>query len=795
MASIIAGYEYDIFISYRQKDNKYDGWVTGFVNNLQKELETTFKDDVSIYFDINPHDGLLETYDVDESIRSKLKCLLFIPVISRTYCDPRSFAWEHEFKAFVEEAYTDEFGLKVKLPNGNVASRVIPVIIHDLDSDDILLCESILGNAMRGVNFIYKEPGVNKPLTADDDDKKNLNNTRYRIQVNKVANAIKEIISALEHNGQKPGKGMKNPQPVPVPRINYKLIITVVTTLILILSAFFLISKFFNKKDPLEKSIAILPFDNDSPDEQNFYIANGLMYEVLISLQSIRELRVISRNSVEKFRGRSRPTTPEIAKQLGVNYIVEGSLQKYGNTVRLRVELIKAKGKKESHLWAKSFEREIKGTDDIFSIQSEIAKTIAGELEIVLSPEQINLIEKAPPASLEAYKFYQRGREEIFKYELNYFNKNPLSIAKNYFKKALEYDSAFSQAYSGLALSYSFDNYFFSRSVSEIDSILYLANQAIKYDHRNAEAYFARVWYFYISGESDRALKESDTALELNPNYWEVYAFRGNQIHMWDHKNQDFSKSIWNLQKAISLNQGEDLPHLLILTGGLFSNFAGFPEQAVGFFRKALEINGDSVKYFGSLAALESSKGNLAQAIEYAEISYNMDTSNFLSNYALASLYMRSGQLKESLKIIDWIKRYHDDTSDLPTNFLHRIGYVYWQNGQKNEAEYWFTKSRKVLEESIKSKDYDAAIILGSYYDLAGVLAFQGERDKAYENLEIFMKRPVLPKWVLNLLKTDPMFNSLRNEKEFQNIITEAEGKFRKEHEKVKKWLEENNIL
>jgi hypothetical protein len=132
MPGIIEGYNYDIFISYRQKDNKYDGWVTEFVDSLKRELEATFKEDISVYFDINPHDGLLETHDVDESLKEKLKCLIFIPIISRTYCDPNSFAWEHEFKAFVEQASNDQFGLKVRLPNGNLASGVLPVIFHNL---------------------------------------------------------------------------------------------------------------------------------------------------------------------------------------------------------------------------------------------------------------------------------------------------------------------------------------------------------------------------------------------------------------------------------------------------------------------------------------------------------------------------------------------------------------------------------------------------------------------------------------------------------------------------------------
>ncbi len=100
MASLIPGYEYNIFVSYRQKDNKHDGWVTEFVNNLKGDLETTFKEDVSIYFDENPIDGLLETYSVDKSLEAKLKCLVFIPVISQTYCDPKSYTWQHEFLPF-----------------------------------------------------------------------------------------------------------------------------------------------------------------------------------------------------------------------------------------------------------------------------------------------------------------------------------------------------------------------------------------------------------------------------------------------------------------------------------------------------------------------------------------------------------------------------------------------------------------------------------------------------------------------------------------------------------------------
>ena len=187
MASIVQGYEYDIFISYRQKDNKGDKWVSEFVEALKTELESTFKEDISVYFDINPHDGLLETHDVGESLKEKLKCLIFIPIISRTYCDPKSFAWENEFNAFVEQVSQDQFGLKVKLPNGNIASRVLPIRIHDLDNEDIKLCESIIGGVLRGVEFIYKEPGVDKPLAPEDNEK---NTEERQLKLNELEQSM-----------------------------------------------------------------------------------------------------------------------------------------------------------------------------------------------------------------------------------------------------------------------------------------------------------------------------------------------------------------------------------------------------------------------------------------------------------------------------------------------------------------------------------------------------------------------------------------------------------------------------
>jgi eukaryotic-like serine/threonine-protein kinase len=198
MASILLNFEYDIFISYRQNDNKYDGWVTAFVDDLNKELEATLKDKVNLYFDSNPHDGLLETHSVNHSLESKLRCLILIPILSKTYCDTNGFAWNREFIAFIEKAKQDEFGLNIKLASGNVASRVLPVRIHDLDPEDLKLTESYLG-PLRAVDFVYHSLGVNRPLRPWDDDViKNTKQPFYRDQINKVANAIDEILRGIK---------------------------------------------------------------------------------------------------------------------------------------------------------------------------------------------------------------------------------------------------------------------------------------------------------------------------------------------------------------------------------------------------------------------------------------------------------------------------------------------------------------------------------------------------------------------------------------------------------------------
>ena len=453
MSSIIEGYSYDVFISYRQNDNKYDGWVTEFVDNLNKELEANIKDKISVYFDINPKDGLLETDSVDKSLEDKLKCLIFIPIISRTYCDPQSFAWQHEFCAFNKSAKEDQFGRDIKLANGNVASRILPIKINDIDPEDKTLLENELGGLLRSIEFIYKSAGVNRPLTPTDNPDKNINKTFYRDQINKVANAVKEVISALKRHSQHAEEVTNQDfklRSAPQKNLRTKIVAGSAIALILIVLGFIILSKYIKPEEQLEKSIAVLPFINDSPgdNEENTPFINGLMEEILINLQAIKEFRVPGRTSVERYRNDTQKSISEIARELGVNYIVEGSCQKYGNTLRLRVQLIKAKGK-EDHLWANSYQQEIKETKDIFAIQSQIAQAIASELETVITPQEKQKITKSLSVNLAAYDAFLKG---LFFYEIDLLNETPK--ATYWFKEAIRLDSSFALPWTYLSMCY-----------------------------------------------------------------------------------------------------------------------------------------------------------------------------------------------------------------------------------------------------------------------------------------------------------------------------------------------------
>ncbi len=786
MSSIIEGYNYDIFISYRQKDNKYDGWVTEFVDNLKGELEATFKEDISIYFDENPSDGLLETHSVDKSLEGKLKCLIFIPIISQTYCDPKSFAWQHECCAFNKLAREDKYGRDIRLTSGNVASRILPVKIHELDPEDKTLLENELGGVLRGIEFIYKEAGVNRPLTPTDNPDKNFNKTFYRDQINKVANAVKEIITALKKQEQHPQKVSEQDsvaKPVHQKNLRTKIIAGTIIVLASIILGLFFIPKLLRSSPPVERSIAVLPFHNDSSDEENQYFINGLMDAILDNLCKIKDLRVISRTSVEQYRN-SPKSIPEIAGELNVNYILEGGGQKYEEDIRLTVQLIDARN--DRHIWSKPYNRK---TKDIFSVQSEIAQLIADELKVYITPEEKQLIEKTPTTSLTAYDFFQRGRDEHWKYLTGGDGREALERAENLYREALEYDSTFAQAYSGLAMVY-WNKTRWSGFFSEnfMDSLLILADIALSFDKQLAEAYWVKSAYYFFNGDAEQAIEEADRAIKFNPNDWMPYWGNGNI-----YSDLDLVKSIDNYTKAISLNRSSMLPNLLTSLGWVYHN-AGFIEKFRDCIQEAIKLTGDSTGYYEGLGSSENHQGNYAKAIEFLEKGHKIDTNRIGIIRSLGTSHMFLGHYRESLKYYKTYVERLEASGGGDLQHMHRVGYVYWQNGHKKEAEYYFNKQMEYCNESIElGREYSRN--LNAFYDLAGIYAFRGERDKAIENLRKFNQRKWINFIIARLIKQDPLFDTIRNDPEFLEIVRDIEGKYQAEHERVRKWLEEQGML
>lgn len=786
MSGIIEGYNYDVFISYRQNDNKYDGWVTKFADNLKKEIEANIKDKVTVYFDFSPEDGLLETDSVEKSLADKLKCLIFIPIISRTYCDVKSFAWQNEFCAFNKLAKEDRFGRDIRLASGNVASRILPVRIHDLDPEDKAVLENELGGVLRGIEFIYKEAGVNRPLTPTDNPDKNANKTFYRDQINKVAIAVKEIITALKKQEMHPEAGVKRDfesKQVHQENRRTSIITGTVIGLVLIIAGIFLITKLNKPGEQLEKSIAVLPFFNDSPDEENAHFINGIMEETLNNLQINKNLRVVSRSSVEQYRDKDRPAIPAIAKHLDVNYIVEGSGQKYGNSVRLRVQLIEAATDK--HVWAESYEREIAETRDIFDLQSQIAESIASELKAIITPEEKNLIEKSATLSLTAYDFYLRGNEKLAKYwGVKAPPKEILFNAEAMFKNALEQDPEFARAYVGLAKVFYFKHYwesYYSRNF--LDSVLILSNKALSIDDNLAEAYNARGTYYALKGLFEKAFEDVDKAIEINPNDWNAYRSKGVLI---DSYLGDYVQSLDNLHKAVQRERGEILPELLKTLARKYVDI-GFTDIARDLYQEAFKLDEDSLSYIASLTWIEFSLENFEEGLNFAKRALKIDSTRYITHelYICLPDTYRNEAYKNVLKIIEREKK----GSSLRRQEPSRFAYAFWQVGKRKEAESYFKQQIKFGEESIKlgrlnSRTYTAQ------YDLAATYAFLGDYSNAYQYLDEFSKRKNYPLWWLVLAKHDPLFNSIRNEERFQKILQDMEAKYQAEHERVRMWLE-----
>ena len=795
MSSIIEGYNYDIFVSYRQKDNKGNRWVSEFVDSLKTELESTFKEEISVYFDINPHDGLLETHDVDESLKDKLKCLVFIPIISRTYCDPKSFAWEHEFKAFVELASKDKFGLKVKLPNGNVANRILPVRIYDLDASDVKLCESILEGVLRGIEFIYKEPGVNRPLRVNEDNPHdNLNHTIYRNQVNKVANAIKEIITAIEPQEQKPEAVLKGVvKPIFAQGKNQKIMIFAgsIIGLVLIVLGLFFIPRLFKSEKQVEKSIAVLPFKllSEEPDKQ--YLADGMMEAIALHLSKIKDLRVMSRTSVEQYRGTTK-TMHAIGQELNVDYLIEGSFQKFGDNTRMIVQLIKSN--EESNVWANEYNSK---WSDVFSLQSEVAKKIASELMLLLTPEEIEKITEKPTENLEAYQSYLQGR---YYASQPHFSIQDWKKALQAYQDAVDIDTTFALAYGELARAHA-RLIFLRQDLSELrlEKANQAARKAIRLGSDQPRVHLALGYYYlYAYRDEDQALKHLEIAEKSLPNDVEIMVEKAaiivtkgrweEYIHLLEKAHQispndvsiltDLAEGYWITRRfgntidacnqAIKISPVSSWPYLFKVFGiwswkgpckesrdalkhvdnsdewYLFSWW--FQEVGEGNYKAALQLMSDTSIIWGTNNKMWAIPRNLFNAFIY---DYLDEPELAVTNYKTAV-----NILQKKVAEIPADPRYHSS-----------LGLAYAGMGNKEEAIREGLKAEALLPIS-----KDAMYGLGILQDLAIIYTMVGECDQAIDQLDKLLS---IPSWFTPVwLGWEIRFAPLKSHSRYKELLT-----------------------
>jgi TolB-like protein len=542
----------------------------------------------------------------------------------------------------------------------------------------------------------------------------------------------------------------------------------------------------------LEKSIAVLPFRNDSPNDTNTYFINGIMEKVLNNLQVVKELRVISRTSVEQYRNTTK-SIPEIAKEQGVNFIVEGSGQKYGNTFSVSIQLIKAA--KENHLWGKSYEQEIRETRDITSVQSKIAQSIAEELKATITPEEKQLIEKTPTTIFNAYNLFLQARNEHLKFWMDNSNTDGLNKAISLYRQALRNDSTYAQGFSGLALGF-LDKYNTQAdpNTNYVDSMIIYANKALIYNDRLDEAFYVKGNYYDITGDYDSAIKMYSEAIKFNPNYSQAYLSRS-YLHFM--KTFEIYNAFNDYFTAIQLEHGPFRSGMMRNLGGLFRNF-GFPENARFYFEEALKLDNDSISYLNSLAFIEGYL-NDSRSLELSSKVLRHDASNLDALWNSLYCYERLGMYEEAYHAALNILQIWKDRQYALQYGWDYIGYAFWKTGRIKEAKYYFNKQISLGEKILKldPNDDQGKLVLARVY------AVLGEKEKALEFLNAvnsliyvrYNKGNISSVVYLYFLKYDPLLENLRSESTFQKMVSDYENIYNLTYERFKTWLEEQGML
>ena len=424
------------------------------------------------------------------------------------------------------------------------------------------------------------------------------------------------------------------------------------------------------------KSIAVLPFDNLSRDPDNAYFAEGVQDEILTRLAKVADLKVISRTSTQRFK--SAPAyLREIAKQLGVTHILEGSVQKAGDSVRVNVQVINALT--DVHLWADTYDRKL---TDIFAIESEIAKNVTENLKARLNDRAEEVLAARPTENPEAHELYLKGR-----YFWNRRSTASLRKAGDYFQKAIDLDPKYALAYAGLADVHSLvPVYAGTAPQDDVPKALAAARKAVDLDDRLAESHTSLGNALVSSVQLKAAEAEFRRALELNPNYATAHQWLAECLF----GQGRFSESLAENERAHELD-----PLSLIINASYASSLAGAGryEEAVQQARKTLDLDPELVPGHEILGQIYEDEGKLNEAIiEYSKANELGPTP---SNFAmLAHAYAKTGRMGETRKILDKLT----DLSAQQYVGAYPLAVIHLALGEKGEA-------LRLLEQSFVERD------------------------------------------------------------------------------------------
>lgn len=526
----------------------------------------------------------------------------------------------------------------------------------------------------------------------------------------------------------------------------------------------------------IEKSIAVLPFKNESSDSSNLYFVNGLMESTLNNLQKIKDLRVISRSSVEKYRSTDK-TLPEIAEELHVSYFVEGSGQKIGDQILLNIQLIEAST--DRHLWAEQYSRKVV---DIFELQNEVARNIVSSIEVIVTPSELELIEKKPTENLLAYDYYLQALGP-----LNSRTHDGLLQAIALLEKAIEEDPEFALAYANIAISY------YLLEISQLekqytDKINSNADKALLYDSKSAESLIAKSFYYIQTKDYRLALPHLEKALEYNPNSsFAIQMLADFYFRIIPNSGKYLEYALKGVQLDVAANDSVTLSYLYLnLSNAFIQN--GFVDEAIMYINKSL--NHFPENYFAPYVKaliMYAKEPNLEQTKQLLLKEWKKDTARLDILQEVANFYFYEENYDSALYFFKrFVTAKAANGLDIYPQEDIRIGKVYEKMGLDEQAKDFYQAYADYCEN-------DQSIYKSA--SLAMKFATEGEIDLAIEQLNIFATQDNFQYWMLVFIKIDPLTNPLRDNPAFDEVMQKIEDRFWENQSRLKESLEEKGLI